>query len=432
MLKDDSRKIKKGDIFIARSGVNTDGHKYIKEAIKNGAKKVVAEHGKYSVDTLIVDNTNEYLDKYLKINNVDIKIIGVTGTNGKTTTCYLIYQLLNKLNVKTSYIGTLGYIIDDKIKHLDNTTPGKLELYNLLLHSKKNNVEYVVMEISSQALQQNRVNFIELDYIIFTNISRDHLDYHKTMDNYINSKRKIFELAKDNTITLVNNDDKYKESFMINKYKTYGFNNSDYTINSDNIVNNNKYDIPLLGKFNKYNVLASISLMYELGYKYEQLYPLVKDLKEPSGRMEVIEYNTNKIIIDYAHTPDALENIINTVKGLKHNKIITIIGCGGNRDKGKRKIMGSISTEMSDYVIFTSDNPRFEDAISIINDMICELDKNNYEIESNREIAIKKGIHLLDTFDILLVLGKGHEKYQIIKDEKIPFDDKLTVIEYIR
>ena len=166
MLQSDSRKVKEGDTFIALKGYNEDGHKYIDDAIKKGAKKIIAEHGSYSVPTLIVDSTNDYLDKYLKINNVNIKIIGVTGTNGKTTTCYLIYQLLNKLEVKCSYIGTLGYIVDDKLTNLDNTTPGSLELYYLLKDSLNHRCEYVVMEISSQALDQNRVNFIELDYAI--------------------------------------------------------------------------------------------------------------------------------------------------------------------------------------------------------------------------------------------------------------------------
>lgn len=431
MLQDDSRKIKEGDSFIALKGYKEDGHKYIEEAIKNGAKKIIAERGIYSVPTLIVDNTNEYLDKYFKINNIDVKLIGVTGTNGKTTTCYLIYQLLNKLGCKTAYIGTLGYIINDKVKELNNTTPGKLELYNLLKDSKNHNCEYVVMEVSSQALDQNRVDYLEFDYAIFTNLTRDHLDYHETIENYIDAKKKLFYLLKDNGISLINNDDIYAEKFKIKNYKTYGFNNSDYIITDDNYINGYKYDIPLLGHYNKYNVLAAISLLYEMGYSYENLSELVANVKEPSGRMEVIKYNNNKIIIDYAHTPDAMINVISASRKLCTGKIITIIGCGGNRDKGKRKMMGLIATDNSDYVIFTSDNPRFEDPNDILYDITSSLDKNNYEIKTNREIAIKKGIHLLNNDDILLVLGKGHEKYQIIGDTKIPFDDKKIILDNI-
>ena len=273
MIQSDSRKIKKGDIFIALKGYKEDGHKYIMDAIKRGASKVVCEHGKYEVDTLIVDNTNDYLDKYLKINNIDIKIIGVTGTNGKTTTCYLLYQILNKLGIKCAYIGTLGYILDDKVEELDNTTPGSLELYYLLKRSKENNCEYVVMEISSQALDQNRVNFIELDYAIFTNLTRDHLDYHKDIDNYIEAKQKMFNLLKDNGVSLINNDDIYSDKFKIKNYKTYGFSSCDYTINEG------EYNIPLIGEYNKYNLLAALSALYEMKYTNKDLYDIVSNLK---------------------------------------------------------------------------------------------------------------------------------------------------------
>ncbi len=431
MLQTDSRKINVGDTFIAVKGSTEDGHKYIEDAIKRGAKNIVAEYGNYSIPTLIVDNTTEYLDKYLKINSVDIKVIGVTGTNGKTTTCYILYQLLNKLGIKCAYIGTLGYIVDDKVEQLENTTPGKLELYYLFKRSLEYGCEYVVMEISSQALDQNRVSNIELDYAIFTNLTRDHLDYHKTIDKYIEAKQKMFYLLKEDGISLINNDDEYSNKFKIGKYKTYGFHESDYVINDDGYINGNKYDIPLLGDFNKYNLLGAISVLYEMGYNYDNLYKLVNQLKEPSGRMETVNYGTNRIIIDYAHTPDAMENVIKTAQKFTVGRIITIIGCGGNRDKGKRKMMAEIATDMSSYVIFTSDNPRFENPLDILDEMTNSLDKNNYEIESNRENAIKKGIQLLDNNDILLLLGKGHEKYQIINDTKIPFDDKEIVLKNI-
>lgn len=431
MLQSDSRKIKKGDTFIALKGYSDDGHKYIKDAIKNGAIKIICEKGNYDVDTIIVNNTNEYLDKYLKNNKLDINIIGVTGTNGKTTTCYLIYQLLNKLGINCAYIGTLGYIYNNINEELENTTPGKLELYNLIKRSKEYGCRYIVMEVSSQALDQKRVDYLKFDYAIFTNLTREHLDYHKNMNNYIKSKQKLFYLLKDSGIAIINNDDKYSNYFKINNYKTYGFKNSDYVINEYNYINGNKYDINLFCDYNKYNVLAAISLLYEMGYKYDDLYLLVRELHEPSGRMEIINYNSNKIVIDYAHTPDALENVLKGVKKYISGRIITIIGCGGNRDKGKRKIMGEIATNMSNYVIFTSDNPRYENPNDILNDMTYSLDKNNYEIESNREKAIKKGIQLLDNNDILMLLGKGHEKYQIIDGVKYQFDDKEIVLKNI-
>lgn len=431
MLQSDSRKVKDGDTFIALKGYKEDGHKYILDAINNGAKKVIAERGKYDVETLIVDDTNEYLYKYFKINNIDIKLIGVTGTNGKTTTCYLLYQLLNGLGCKCAYIGTIGYIVDDVVTSLDNTTPGSLELYNLLEDSYNHNCEYVVMEVSSQALDQKRVDYLEFDAAIFTNLTRDHLDYHKTLENYIEAKRKLFYLLKDDGISLINNDDPYADNFKIKNYKTYGFTDSDYTIDDENVINSHPYNIPLIGKYNKYNTLAAISLLYELGYQYDDIKELVQNLKEPSGRMEVINYKTNRIIIDYAHTPDALQNVINTSLELTDGHVYVIIGCGGNRDKGKRKMMGLIATDMAYYTIFTSDNPRDEDPLDIIKDMTSNLDKDNYQIEVNRENAIKKGIQLLNNNDILLVLGKGHEKYQIIGSERLPFDDKQIVLDNI-
>ena len=430
MLQSNSKKINKGDTFIALKGINDDGHNYILDAIKRGATKVIVERGNYSVDTILVDDTTKYLDNYIKDNYIDINIIGVTGTNGKTTTCYLVYQLLNKLGLSCAYIGTLGYIYNDINISLDNTTPSKIELYNLLSKSKELGCKYVVMEVSSQALDQDRINFIKLKYAIYTNITRDHLDYHKTLSNYINAKKKILELLDTNGIILINNDDKYCNKFKLGKYKTYGYKNSDYTIDN-NCINGNKYIINLVGKHNIYNVLASISLLYEMGYTYEELYSLIPELKAPSGRMEVIDYKDNKIIIDYAHTPDAVENVLKSVGKITTGCIITIIGCGGNRDKGKRKMMGEISTNLSTYVIFTSDNPRFENPMDILDDITVNLDKNNYEIEVNRENAIKKGIQLLSNNDILMLLGKGHEKYQIIGDTKIPFDDKKIVFENI-
>lgn len=431
MLQSDSRKINKGDIFIAIKGIVDDGHKYVEDAIKRGASKVIVEHGNYNVDTVVVKNTKEYIKEYINNNYIDINIIGVTGTNGKTTTCYILYQLLNKLGVKCAYIGTLGYIVDDKIEELNNTTPGSLEIYNLLNKSVDNDCKYVVMEISSQALDQNRVDFIKLDYAIFTNLTQDHLDYHITIDNYIKAKQKMFYLLKDNGVSLINNNDKYSSFFKIKNYKTYGWHDSDYIIDSNNNINNKKYNIPLLGDYNKENVLSAVAVLYEMGYSYNDLYPLVSDIKEPSGRLEVIEYGTNKIIIDYAHTPDAVYNVLKNIKKITAGRIFTIIGCGGNRDKGKRKIMGEISTNMSTYVIFTDDNPRYEKSEDILNDITSNIYKNNYETLSNRENAIKKGIQLLENDDILMVLGKGHEKYQIIKDIKYPFDDREIVKKYI-
>lgn len=433
MLKCDSSLIDKGDTFIALKGTVEDGHHYIEEAISRGASKIIAEYGDYSVDTEIVLSTKKYLEEYLSNNLPNIKIIGVTGTNGKTTTCYLIWQMFNKLNIKCAYIGTLGFYLDKKIKDLTNTTPGSVELFNLINEAYDYGSKYVVMEVSSQALSQERVNFVDFDYAIFTNLTQDHLDYHKTMKNYVEAKQRLFYLLKEKGIGIINYDDVCSNYFQINNYLTYGYSECDYQISGNDKfkINDEEYEMNLIGKYNIYNMTAAICLFYQLGYNHQDLYKVVSSCTPPEGRMDIIYKNNKTAIVDYAHTPDAVLNILECLKTLKYNKIITVMGCGGNRDKSKRPIMGDIATSNSDYVIFTSDNPRDEDQMSILKDITINLDKKNYEIESNRENAIKKGIQLLEKNDILIVLGKGHEKYQIIKNKKIFFDDKQIILDNI-
>lgn len=442
MIRCDSRKVKKGDTFIAIKGVNSDGHDYINDAIKNGASKIIAEHGFYSIETIIVDDTRSYLNIYLKDNYYDkiskLKIIGVTGTNGKTTTCYLLYQALNMLDIKCAYIGTLGFYNCEYHVELNNTTPDILDLYEMLIYCSDNDYKYIAMEVSSQGLALNRLESILFDYAVFTNLTIDHLDYHKTMENYALSKQKLFKKLKENGKSIINNDDNYKDYFLSNNSITYGFNNSDYTINDyySNIdgtifmINGDEYKTKLIGKHNVYNILIVIIILKELNINIEKIKEIISLLKHAIGRMDAIKYNDNLILIDYAHTPDAVEKVINSVKDLG-NHIITIVGCGGNRDKSKRPIMGDIATSLSDEVIFTSDNPRYEDPKKIINDIVQNLDKNNYKIEINREKAIKKGIQRLNKNDILLILGKGHEDYQIINGKKNHFSDIEVVLKYI-
>lgn len=444
-IKSDSRKIEKGDTFIALKYIN-DGHNYIEDAIKNGASKVIAEHGLYSVDTLIVGDTHEYLVNYLKDEYweqiKDLKIIGMTGTNGKTTTCYLIHQVLNNLEEKCAYIGTIGFYIKDKVRDLNNTTPDILEIYEMLLYAKEQGCKYVVMEVSSHALSLNRVKGLEFDFSIFSNLTEDHLDYHQDMDSYLKEKQKLFSMLRNKKMSILNSDSLYYKEFIKdeNKVVSYGFDGGDYQVTDYHssltgsyfVINDLEYyETKLIGKHNIYNLLCVISLLKELGYSEEIIKEEISKLECPRGRMERIDYESNLIIIDYAHTPDAVENVISCVKELKPSHIYTIIGCGGNRDKKKRPIMASVATDISDYVIFTSDNPRFEDPNEIINDMITGLDNTNYEIEVNRQKAIIRGIQLLDKNDILLVLGKGHETYQIIGNEKIHMDDKEIVLSSI-
>ncbi|MBE6138911.1 MAG: UDP-N-acetylmuramoyl-L-alanyl-D-glutamate--2,6-diaminopimelate ligase [Firmicutes bacterium] len=441
-IKIDSRKVIKGDTFIALRGINNDGHKYVIDAIKNGASTVIVEEGEYNVNTIVVKDTKEYLKEYLENNYYDeikkLKLIGMTGTNGKTTTCFLLYQALNKINKKCAYIGTLGFYLTDEKRMLTNTTPSLYELYEMLLECVQNNYEYVVMEVSSQGISMGRVDTLVFDYVIFSNLTQDHLDYHGTIDNYVLEKQKLFKMTN-NSFAIINSDDKYKDYFILdNKNITYGKTSNDYKISDINCtikgssfrLNDEEYFTKLIGEYNIYNITVVIILLKLL--EVEKIKEVIENLDSPNGRMDIINYKDNVIIIDYAHTPDAVEKIITNVSKLPHNKVITLIGCGGNRDRSKRSIMGDIATKYSDYVIFTSDNPRYEKPKKILKDITCKLDIKNYKIIENREKAIKKSIQMLSKNDILLLLGKGHEDYQIIRDKKIPFSDKEKVMKYLR
>lgn len=446
-IKTNSKRIKKGDTFIALKGMTYDGHDYIEEAIENGAEKIICEHGEYNVQTIIVPSTKEYLNNYLDTNYYnkikDITLIGITGTNGKTTSCYFIYELLKMLDVKCAYIGTIGFFIDKKERDLNNTTPEILELYEMFLECKSRGVNVIVMEVSSHALELDRVHGLKFNYVCFTNLTVDHLLFHKTMDNYLNAKKKLFNMLKKDAISITNVDDKYKDNFLLDNTITYGESKSDfniikYKLKLDKTIyklryNNKNYKVKMnvIGKYNIYNSLVAIVVLVNMGYNIKKVIKLFKRIKLPSGRLDMIKYKKNVIFVDYAHTPDAVKNVLTNAIKFKKNKIYTIIGCGGNRDKTKRKDMGIIATELSDYVIFTNDNPRNEDEMKIVNDMINGIINENYEVILDRSKAIKRGIDLLNKKDILFILGKGHEEYQLINGIKHHFSDKEEVLNYI-
>lgn len=448
-LKTDSRKVKPGDTFIAIRNVNRDGHDYIESAIQNGASKIIAEEGNYSVETMIVKNTRSYLENYLYKNVYpkikDMKFIGVTGTNGKTTICFLMFQMLQKLGVNAAYIGTIGFYYQDKKRLLNNTTPDIDLLYDLLLEAKEAGCTCVVMEVSSHALDKNRIHGLTFDEVAFTNLTQDHLDYHKTLDNYANAKKKLFEKTRGDKIAVINGDDAYHNRFMLDNHNiTISDNQGDLVFSNIHFSNlgttfdftyedkNYEVTIPMVGRYNIYNYLTSLLLVAKLGYSIDEILKITDHLHAPSGRMEMIKYQTNSIFVDYAHTPDAVLNVLNSSKEYKQGKVITIIGCGGDRDNTKRPIMGKIAIENSDYVIFTNDNPRTEDPQKIMNDILKGVEKENYEVILDRKSAITKGMTLLNQGDILMILGKGHEDYQIIGTEKIHFSDQEIVKEYIK
>lgn len=445
-IKCDSRKIEPGDTFLALRGVNDDGHCYIEDAIKNGAQTVIVEEGLYEVETIVVKNTREYLEKYLKETYAEelskIKLIGVTGTNGKTTTCYLLYQALNKAGIKTAYLGTIGFYLDGKRKDLNNTTPDLYDLYEMILTCVEEGVSVLAMEVSSQALSMHRVAGLEFDVAVFTNLTKEHLDYHLDMKSYALAKQQLFEQVKQDGIAYINIDDDYHSYFCLkqNKNKTYGFLESDYKIHdvfSDELktsfsINQVSYETTLLGRHNIYNASVVAIILEQFEIEEQERQKILKELECPKGRMDTIKVGEKMAIVDYAHTPDALKNIIEAVRPICKKRLITIVGCGGNRDKTKRPEMGKLATTLSDYVIFTSDNPRYEDPLEILKDMTDKLATCNYGIEANREEAIKKGVQSLEKDDILLVLGKGHETYQVIQDKKIEFDDKEKLLKYMR
>lgn len=446
----DSRKVKPGDTFIALRGVDRDGHDYIEASIKNGASKIIAEEGNYSVETLIVEDTRKYFEKYIYEKYYpmikDIKLIGLTGTNGKTTTCFLIYQMLKKLNKKVAYIGTIGFYYNDTKRELNNTTPDIDILYNMLLECKENDIEYVVMEVSSHALDKNRIYGLEYDMVAFTNLTQDHLDYHKTLENYALAKQKLFKKLRNDKIAVINIDSDYHNYFLLEQNNNIKISSKEGDITILNIELSNlgtklsfgyehkNYEtyINMVGRYNVYNYLTALIIIHKIGFEIEEILKLNENLTAPFGRMEMIKYNNNSIFVDYAHTPDAVENVLNSVLEYKKGKIITIIGCGGNRDKTKRPIMGNIASSKSDYVIFTNDNPRFENEKEIIEDILKGVLTDNYQVIYDRKEAIHQGIDMLDENDVLMILGKGHEDYQIIGDTKYHLSDKKIVIEYIK
>ena len=448
-IKTNSKLVKKGDTFVAIKGNTVDGHDFIDEAVKNGATKIVSEKVNSNLETILVKDTKKYLNDYL-VNNYsdkfkDIKFIGITGTNGKTTTAYLTSKILTELGINNAYIGTIGYYINSKmIRELPNTTPDILSLYNLILEAKESNVKVIVMEVSSHSLSLGRINGIKLDIAGFTNLTEDHLDYHETMEKYLEAKRLILNYIKDDGIMISNIDDTYGNSFRYKNFKTIGFNEkSDYKVNTYEYTNlttkinftyNNKvYNVEtnLLNKFNIYNYMTALAFVNNLGISIEDIINVTSKIVPPNGRNEIISVNGGKAIVDYAHTPDAVEKIITSTLEKKLGKVITIVGCGGDRDPKKRPIMGDIATRLSDYVIFTNDNPRTEDEKNIMKDILNGVSKDNYEVIYDRKEAIKHGLDMISINDTLLILGKGHEDYQIIGYEKIHLSDKEEVLNYI-
>ena len=446
-IKDDSRKITKGDIFVAIKGISSDGHDYIEQAIENGAIKIIAEHGSYSVETIIVENTKEYLEKYLEDNYKkylnSMTIVGFTGTNGKTTSAFLLYQALNELKIKCAYIGTVGFYLDKKVCSIPNTTVELCTMYEYMIQAYNEGYKFIALECSSHGLAMGRLNTISFDYAIFSNLTHDHLDFHLDMENYAMAKRKLFENLKPSGKAIINFDDKYCDFFSLkeNINITYGFNGGDYKVTdysfdidgSTFIYEHNniktKINYKLLGQYNISNLLPIMIILEEIGVN--DLNSIISKLKEPPGRMDMIKYKSNTIIVDYAHTPDGFEKIITTVNQVTKGKTYVIFGVRGNRDRTKRPEMMRIANTLADYVIITQNHIFAEDPNQIIDDLVKGAINDEYCICFDRKDAIIQGINMLKENDTLMILGKGHEDYLDIGGSRIPFDDKEVVLDYI-
>jgi len=464
----DSRKDIGGNfLFIAIDGLDFDGHKFIENAYQKGGRYFVVNKSREKefkekfpdAFFIAVENTQKALpiivNNFYGDSSSKMKIIGITGTNGKTTTAFAVYSVLRKLGKKAGLIGTIEHRINDEIRPALNTTPDALCLNQLMTEMVEKGVEYLVMEVSSHALALGRVDGINFDIAAFTNFTQDHLDYHKTMEEYLLAKLKIFDLLKESEknkkIAILNKEGEQFSCIVeyINKigginFKTVSLQDdkADYYANDINTMVDfsrfNLNDVPIkismAGEYNVYNFTMAMAILSELDIDIDDIADYLSDIKV-KGRMESIPNNKGiGVIVDYAHTPDGLENLLNAVYKIKkpENKIITVFGAGGDRDKTKRSKMGEIASKLSDYIIITSDNPRTEDPEKIIRDIENGIDKNNceYEVIIDRRKAIEQALKKAKKGDIVVIAGKGHEGYQIIGKEKSHFSDKEEVEEF--
>lgn len=440
----DSRKVKKDVLFVCINGINVDGHKFYKQAIEAGACYIVSEIDLGIPNQIIVDNCRK---AYAKIcsnffgNPSDkLKIIGVTGTNGKTTTTTLIKQIFSSVGVKVGLIGTIRYEIGNNVIKGDKTTPDSYDLQKLFSQMVEEGCEYVVMEVSSHALDQYRLGDTKFYLGIFTNLTQDHLDYHLTMENYMLSKKRLLHMSE---CVIVNLDDKYSDKMIEGlkcEVKTFSTKNLNCDFYADNISCgsngvefyikyndiSSKINFCIPGIYSVENALAVAAACIKSGICIEKVVDGLNNCKGVRGRSEVIDTKRDfTVICDFAHTPDALENILLSIKSYAKGRIITLFGCGGDRDKTKRPLMGMMAAKYSDFLIVTSDNPRSEDPQEITKDIVAGVEEleTPYCVIVNREEAIFYAINNAKCDDIILLAGKGHENYQVLKDEIRELDE---------
>ena len=470
-ITSDSREVEKGDMFVAIKGFDSDGHKFIKQAVENGAKVLLLNEDQIK-EALNIDNgdSKDIIDKIKDVtiiaapdtrialskcacnfyNNPSrkFKLIGVTGTKGKTTTTFMIKKILEEQGIKTGLIGTIAtYIGERKLEDSDRTTPDSLKLQNFFAQMAKEKCEAVVMEVSSQSLKLHRVDGCEFDIGIFTNFSEDHISpkEHPNMEDYFNSKMKLFSMCKHG---FVNADDintlRVPSLVPDCEIKTYGIDNTCDLLAKDITITNSYVDFKIKiygknermktcipGRFSVYNSLAAISVAERLGCSVDNIRKALEEVRVP-GRSELVDNKLGlTIMLDYAHSPESLQSILQAVKAYTRGRVISVFGCGGDRDHGKRPIMGEISGKIANYTIITSDNPRTEDPDEIVKEIETGIKKTNgkYECIVNRTDAIRKAIDMAKKTDIIVLAGKGHETYQEINHVKYPYDERTIIKE---
>ncbi|TRZ96397.1 UDP-N-acetylmuramoyl-L-alanyl-D-glutamate--2,6-diaminopimelate ligase [bacterium] len=458
----DSREVKNNFLFVAIKGNSGDGHTFIEEAIAKGARAVVLQSGQEEIFRIIdrtaksgqkisfiaVQNTRAALAKlasqFYEHPASKIKVIGITGTNGKTTVSYLVEALLKDAGKEPAVLGTINYRFKDEVIPAKNTTPGPLQLQELLDRICCCGANYLVMEVSSHALDQGRVEGIKFASAIFTNLTQDHLDYHLTMENYFQAKSRLFRNLTPDSCCIINNDDVYgrRLSGLVSARKiTYAIEGVADLVASDIESSLLKTDFllemegkkinfstKLIGRHNIYNILASVAWAVSEGLDISSVKSTVEKFVPAPGRLESIAAKEDFLVfVDYAHTPDALDNAIKTLRQLTKKKVIVVFGCGGERDRTKRPKMGKVVSELADYAIITNDNPRSESPQQIIADIQKGINKGNYCVVFDRLEAIKKSLSLANPEDVILIAGKGHENYQVLKDGTVYFDDREAV-----
>ncbi|HAM51811.1 MAG TPA: UDP-N-acetylmuramoyl-L-alanyl-D-glutamate--2,6-diaminopimelate ligase [Nitrospiraceae bacterium] len=449
----DSRKATKNTLFVAIKGESLDGHDFIRDAVKRGAIAVVTEYGHREGESapvsIRVQDSRDALAclsrNFYQRPSESIPVIGVTGTNGKTTTTYLIKSILEAWGKNVGLIGTIRYLINDAEYPALHTTPESLEFQGLLRNMVESGCTYVVTEVSSHALSQKRVDYTRFKSAVFTNLTRDHLDFHGTMQRYYDAKKRLFTELLSGT-AVINADDAWGRKLMREMKSdvfTYGvFSEADIVAQDIELTFSGvsflllqragqvtKIASPLIGMANVYNILAATAAALVLGVPTDVIQEGMRKISPIEGRLEKIDEGQGfTCIVDYAHTPDALERLISAVREItnkeRHARIITVFGCGGNRDRGKRPVMGEIATRLSDSVYITSDNPRKEDPLEIIREIESGIIKDNYLIVPDRKDAINMAVDKARHGDVVIIAGKGHEDYQEIRERRYPFNDR--------